>query len=153
VITIQHNGTTYFCETPADAEAAGVPAAVVLDALRADAKARIDQAAGRARARYITTAPGQEAVYLLKERQAREFAAAGYPKASVPPLIQADVDAGAGTAQAAADAIIAQADAWIALAARIEQARRAGKAAVDAATDSAAIDAAVDAAITQLNAI
>ena len=124
-----------------------------IEQVRAEAHDAIDQAAGRARARYITVAPGQEAVYIVKERQAREYAAAGYPADAVPPLVQADADALGITPQEAADAIIAKADTWIALAAQIERIRRGGKAAVDQAADAAAVTAARDQAVADLDAV
>lgn len=120
--------------------------------LRASAQKKVDKYAGAARSRYITDAPGQESIYILKDQQARAFAAAGYT-GTVPVLVQADADALGITVQSAADAIIAQADAWIIIAAEIEAARRRGKAAIDAASDSAAIDAARDMAIAALEAV
>lgn len=124
-----------------------------IDNAKMAAKMAIDNAAGAARARYITVAPGQEAVYLLKDREAREYAAAGYPASPVPPLVQADADALGLSPRAAADAIIAQADAWIGIAAQIERERRKGKADVAAAADDAAVTAARDAAIAALGAL
>ena len=121
--------------------------------VKSSAKSSIDAAAGQARARYITTVPGQEATYMLKERQARDYAAAGYPAASVPSLVQAEADAFGITPQQAADEIIAQADAWITLAAKIEYARRSGKAEVDAASDAASVETIKNKIIAQLDAI
>ena len=123
-----------------------------IDIARADAESAIDSAAGDARARYIAVAAGQEAVYILKDQQARAYAAANY-SGSVPPLVQADVDALNVSPQQAANGIIAQADAWIAIAAQIEQARRSGKAAVAASLTAADARAAADAALATLAAL
>ncbi|RME58088.1 hypothetical protein D6779_07220, partial [Candidatus Parcubacteria bacterium] len=63
---------------------------------RAEAEKMIDEAAGQARARYITVAPGQEATYVEKARQAEAFKAAGYPTpvdVNLYPLIDAEVQA------------------------------------------------------------
>lgn len=119
----------------------------------------IDAAAGAARARYITVAPGQEATYMLKAEQARAYKAAGYPAASLAayPMVEAEAHAINGAAptaaqsQAAADGIIAQADAWIAKAAQIERSRITGKRAVTAAIDVAAVEVARAAAEADLS--
>ena len=128
------------------------PPAPPLAEVRAEALRAVDQAAGAARARYITTAPGQEAVYLLKLEQARAYQAAGYAGA-VPELIQAEADALGVTAQEAADLILATAAAWTAKAAQIERIRRGRKAEIEAAADAAAIEAARQAALAELAAV
>ena len=96
---------------------------------QAQALAEVDRHAGLARSLYITAAPGQDAVYLLKREQATAFAAAGYPGQAVPEFVQAEVDAldGAMTAAEAADSILKQAAAWETVAASIETARRRWK--------------------------
>lgn len=131
----------------------------VLDYDHASAAAVLDinTAAGEARARYITVAIGQEATYLLKEHQAREFKAAGYPPGNVPSMVQAEMDAFGTDAQTAADVVIATADNWIALAATIERIRRQSTAQIDTAITNddgqAVIEALRDAALTALAAI
>lgn len=137
-----------------EADAAGRPIAVdppapPLDQVRAAALAAIDAAAGAARARYITIAPGQEATYLIKAQQARDYRAAGYT-GPVPALVQAEADATGETPAAACDSILAEEAVWVAKAALIESARRRGKVAVGAAADAAAVEAARDAALAEL---
>lgn len=97
------------------------------------AKAFIDDAAGRARARYITTVQGQEATYLLKRDAAKAYQAAGYTGA-VPEMIKLEADAVGKTYQVLADEILAQSAAWESLAAMIESLRMVAKAAIDAET-------------------
>jgi hypothetical protein len=129
---------------------------VPLEQVQAQALEQIDQAAGAARLRYITEVPGQQAVYLSKEAQARQFKAAGYPADAVPPYVAAEVQAmGQGaTPQQAADAILAIAERWQGvLSPRIELERLKGKRTVQAATTSAAVLAAAQAAIEALAAI
>jgi hypothetical protein len=122
-----------------------------LDMLRTDARRAIDEAAGRARARYITVAPGQEGVYLLKAAQAEAYRVAGYPEnASAWPLITMEAQARGMTPQSLADEILALRDAWTLLAARIEAVRLAAKQSVATATTPAAITAARNAALTEL---
>lgn len=139
------------------ADANGYPVAVdppapSLDELKAAALSDIDAEAGRARARYITVAPGQEATYILKAQQAAAFKAGGYTGAA-PGLVQAEMDATGATAQAAADDILAQEAAWAWKAAQIESARRRGKVAAGNAADAAGVEAARAAAITELGAL
>lgn len=123
-----------------------------LDEAKAAALAKIDAAAGTARARYITIAPGQEATYLLKAAQAVAFNAGGYA-GTVPGLVQAEVDATGASPQQASDAILAQQAAWEVKAAQIESARRRGKVTAGAALDLATVAAARDAALTELAAL
>jgi hypothetical protein len=129
---------------------------VPLAELRAQALDQIDQAAGAARLRYITEVPGQQAVYVSKELQSRQFKAAGYPAGAVPPYVAAEVQAmGEGTTpQQAADSILAIADQWQGvLSPQIEQVRLKGKWAVQAAVTAAAVQAAALSAIDALGAI
>lgn len=127
------------------------PAPLLADVLAASLSA-IDTAAGTARSRYITTVPGQEATYLIKAQQARDYQAAGYA-GPVPSLVQAEADATGEAAQLACDRILAEEAAWVAKAAQIETARRRGKIAAQAAADVAAVEAARDAAIADLAAL
>jgi hypothetical protein len=129
---------------------------VPLAELQAQALEQIDQAAGAARLRYITEVPGQQAVYLSKEAQARQFKAAGYPTGAVPPYVAAEVQAMGewATPQQAADAILAIADRWQGeLSPRIERERLRGKWAVQAAGTAAAVQTSALAAVQALAAI
>lgn len=119
---------------------------------RAAAHAEIDWEAGQTRAKYITIAPGQEATYLIKGQQARDFSAAGHT-GPVPSLVQAEADA---TGELPADActrILAEEAAWVEAAAHIERERRLGKINVDAASDAEAIEVAKSAAIMTLRGL
>lgn len=149
-----------------EADANGYPVAVnppppTLAEVQAAALTAIDDAAGAARARYITVAPGQEATYMIKEAHARAFKAAGYPAAAVAGylMVEAEAKAMSGDApsaeqiQAAADGIIAQADAWIAKAAQIEQVRIGGKRAVSNAASVTDVETARTAAIAELSSL
>lgn len=127
------------------------PAPLLADVLAASLAA-IDTAAGAARSRYITTVPGQEATYLIKAQQARDYQAAGHT-GTVPSLVQAEADATGETPQLACGRILAEEAAWIAKAAQIETARRRGKIAAQAAADVPAVEAARDVAIAELAAL
>lgn len=125
-----------------------------LDLLRRGAIEAIDAAAGQARARYITVAPGQEGVYILKAAQAEAYRAAGYPADASPwPLIALEAEARAMTPRVLADEVLWLRDAWTAKAAAIEAARLAGKRAVSEALHPGEVAAARDAAIATLSAL
>lgn len=124
-------------------------AATLLAQLKVDAANAIDNAAGEARAKYITIAPGQEGTYLMKAQRAREFVAAEY-QGPVPILIQSEVDATGTTAQQACADILAQEVAWEYKAGQIETARRVGKERVKVATTSAEINDHRDDALSAL---
>lgn len=132
-----------------------------LSALQNSAYAAIDNAAGVTRAKYITDVAGQAETYIIKAQDAAAYKAASYPSASINsyPMVKAEAIAISGASptatqyQSAADGILATQASWIAVAASIEQARRAGKISVGAATDYASTISARDAAIVSLAAL
>jgi len=128
--------------------------APTLEEAQAAGRADIDSVAGQARSRYITVAPGQEMTYLEKSDQAADYVTAGYPAdTSNYPFVQAEMNATGQSKEDAADGILAQKSAWIAVGVQIEEHRLGGKAAVDAATDLAGVDSAVSAAVALLDAV
>lgn len=125
-----------------------------LDQVKAAAKARIDAAAGRARARYITVAPGQEATYQAKAAEADAYVAAGRPANESPyPILTAEAQARGITVSQLADLVRETRDQWMQFAAVVEALRIGGKLAVDAAVDHAAVEAAVAQAEAGLEAV
>lgn len=125
-----------------------------LNEYKALARYKVDQAAEYARLRYITNGAGQAMVYQLKGAEAEAYITAGYPvDTSSYPFIQAEMNATGKTKEQAADDIITQRNAWVALGASIEQQRLAGKGAVDAAIDEVGVDSARDTAVTILDGI
>ena len=133
---------------------ADAPAIASVLALRqVAAQAQIDDAAGRARLRYITDVPGQQATYQRKEQQAREWTGAGYPEPA-PSFIAAEAEALDTTPQAIAQQVIALADYWAYVKGpEIEASRIKHKAAVRSATSLEAVQAALDAAMAELEAL
>lgn len=120
------------------------------------ARAAIDQVAAEARGRHITGLTGQDLVYAAKLAQAQAYATAHAADAGapVPAYVAAEVAAVGGTALQAAQTILAAADAFHAgPGPQIEQARRAGKLAVQAATTAEEIQAAQDTALQALQGI
>jgi hypothetical protein len=127
-----------------------------IGAQRALAARAIDGAAGEARGRHQTLAVGQAVVYAVKFAQARAYISAHAADADspVPAYVAAEAAAVGGTALAAAEAIVAVADAFHAGAGpAIEQARRVGKLAVQAAGDADQIQSALAAALAALQSI
>jgi len=114
----------------------------------------VDAAAGRARLRYITDVPGQQAVYMTKLQQAQAYAAATAlsAQAEVPPYVAAEAAATGLSAAQVTNNILALAAMWNEQAGpAIEGARMGGKAAVVAAADLAAVEAARLAAVQALD--
>lgn len=114
----------------------------------------IDEAAGRARLRFITDVPGQQAVYIVKLQQAQAYTAAVAldAQATVPPYIAAEAAATSQTAAQVAANVIALAAVWNEQAGpAIEGERMGGKAAVTAAQDLEAVEAARVAAVQALD--
>lgn len=113
----------------------------VEDAALIDARlhARIDAEVGEFRCKFITNIPGQEMTYLRKESEARDFIAEG---AGPWPVLSAQHDATGEPIADIAAAVVAQADAWLVLGAKIEAARMAAKQAVAAAETREAKEAA-----------
>jgi hypothetical protein len=135
VIEIPEGQTPSIGDTYAEGEFAA-PSGPSLDALREAAKSAIDAACGEARLRYITSAPGQEAVYIIKAQQAAAFEASGYA-GTVPSFIAAEAQATGLTPQATAERILTLEALWVGqIGPAIEGARVGGKDAVSAAVSA-----------------
>lgn len=135
-----------------DAESLSDP--TPLDEIKSAAAARIDAAAGRARGRYITVAPGQDATYLAKALEADDYVALGRPSNETQfPILRAEAEARGITVSELADLVRATRDQWIQLAAAIEAIRIGGKLAVDAAVDADGVEAAAAQAEASLNLV
>lgn len=127
-----------------------------LDIARSMAVARIDAAAGRARARYITTAPGQEATYQTKYAEALAYRANGYPAdlAGYPYVAGESEPNAPRTATEAADRIIRTGDLWAnVIGPQIESTRVNGKDRLGALVDAADIAQLAEEVTAALDAI
>lgn len=82
----------------------------------------IDKAAGEARKRYVTVAPGQSATYVAKALEAERYMAAGAPLDMTGyPLVKAEMDAlGYADGRTAATNILQARDSWLQKGAQIE---------------------------------
>ena len=126
------------------------------DDARTSGRARIDTAAGRARQRYITTSPGQDATYTVKYAESLNYIAAGYPSDLSPyPFIAGESQPNTWmTPTQAATRIATIGGYWReVIGPAVEAARINGKDALDSLTDPAAIDAHVAAVVANLDAI
>lgn len=118
-----------------------------------NAQAQIDSAAGRARLRYITDVPGQQATYQRKEQQARDWVESGHA-GPAPSFIAAEAAALGVTPEAIAQQVIALADFWADIKGpEIEACRIKWKAAVRAADALDAVASALDQALSELEAL
>ena len=117
----------------------GPPVQAPLSTMHEALYARIDHAAGEFRKRFITTVPGQEMTYLHKEREARTFMME--PEGAYP-MLEAEAAATGVAVADLASAVIASADAWVGIGAKIEAARIGAKKAVADATTAEAKSAA-----------
>jgi hypothetical protein len=112
---------------------------VNLDPVKVSACAYVDSEAEKVRARFITIGAGQAMTYTYKLAEAREFVQQDEPTAADFPFLNAEAIAtGTPIAQIAA-LVLANAEAWSMVGAKIEGARLAAKAAVQAATNVAQI--------------
>lgn len=113
----------------------------------------IDEAAGKARLRYITSVPGQAETYAKKEEQARQWAAASFA-GDAPSFIAAESVALGVSAQSVAEEVIALADYWANVKGpQIEACRRKWKVAAGAATSTADVQALLESARLELEAL
>jgi len=115
------------------------PVPPTLDEHRASAAAYIDAEAGRARAQFITVAPGQEMTYLEKVTQARAFGADPDPDVEDYPLIYGEIGITGESAVEVAGVILGRYAQWQQIGAVIEAMRLTAKRDVAAAEDAEAI--------------
>ena len=124
-----------------------------LSAVINDALALVDDLAGAARLRYITSVPGQAETYAKKEQQARSWAAESFA-GDAPSFIAAEAQALNVSAQSVALEVIELADFWSNIKGpQIEATRRKWKVAIDAAVDPSLIPGLIDSARTELEAL
>lgn len=124
-----------------------------LQGRREGALSVVDEEAGRARLRYITSVPGQAETYTKKEQQAREWHASGF-SGQAPSFIAAEAAALGRTPQDVAEEVIGLADLWANVTGpAIEACRRKWKVQINDAPSIAAIETAKAEAIAELAAL
>lgn len=97
--------------------------AAQLVAARLAAVGQINALAGGVRRRFVTDIPGQEALYLMKEAEARAWLMAATPAPADYPLIAAEIGITAPDADQVAQVYLNLAAIWLQAAARLETAR------------------------------
>ena len=111
----------------------------------------IDTAAGNARAAFVSPGSYIDQEYLLAKQEASEWLANGKDEAAIPSSVQDHIDMFEVSAEAAAQEIVATAEAWETALRDIRNLRLGGKAAVSRAENIEAAEAAALQAIEQLN--
>lgn len=114
-----------------------------LNVCKATAIARINAASGLARQQFITTCPGQDMIYIAKEREALAYLAAPTADLTAYPLLAAEIGVTAPTAWDLAQVWANVSVYWRGVAARIEGVRMRAIAAIEAAADPKAVTAAL----------
>lgn len=114
-----------------------------VEGARAGAIAAINACAADVRRRYVTDILGQEAIYMMKEAEARAWVASGGEDPAQFPLILAEVGITAPTAHEVAQVYLNLAGLYVQVAARLETARLGCIAAAETAIDEDAARAAV----------
>ena len=101
----------------------------------------INELVGKARQKYITTAPGQEMIYIAKEAEAKAWLKDLLPDPAAYPLLSAEVGVTAPTTWELAQIWVNVAVYWRGIAAQIEGARMRAIVAIEQAADTAQIAA------------
>lgn len=136
---------------PRDAEQVEADAAADLAAAKSAAVAAVNGAAGLARLRFVTDAPGQSMTYAAKQAEALAWIAAAQPADLTDyPWLAAEVGITAPTAAALASLWLTMAAQWAAAGSQIEAVRMTAISAIGAATTEAETLAAVAAARADL---
>lgn len=122
--------------------------------LKVESKTKIDEAAGLARAKYLTLVPGQESVYAAKEADCRTYVAAGYPTDTTAfPWVTSGAKATGATAKVFADLVISKANLALTISVSIEELRTAGKIDIDKRTKESTVTESLNNTLTELGAI
>lgn len=114
-----------------------------LEKVRASAIAEVNRVSGEIRARFITVIPGQEMLYLLKEREAIRWLEATSPDPADYELIAAEVGITAPDAGQVAQVYVNMAAMLRQTAAQLETLRLGTIAVMEGASETAAIEAAL----------
>lgn len=147
----KHNGVTYSDFLSDDLLEKGVPLEVVMNAAHGQLGIDIDNAAGNARAAFVSPGSYIDQEYLLAKQEASEWLAGGKDETAIPSSVQDHIDMFGVSAEAAAQEIVATAEQWETALRDIRNLRLSGKAAVQRADTIEAAEESAQQAIEQLN--
>ncbi|CAD5270073.1 conserved hypothetical protein [Halomonas sp. 59] len=150
-ISMTHNGKKYTCFSLDSLLSAGVPNAAILSACKEVLSTRIDTAAGNARAAFVSPGSYIDQEYLLAKQEAGEWLANGKDETAIPSSVSDHMAMFGVSAEAAAQEIVATAEAWETALRDIRNLRLGGKAAVQRADTIEAAEEAAQQTIEQLN--
>lgn len=129
-------------------------AVVPLAEVKKRLKLSVDEAAAKARCRYITSIAGQLESYSRKAAQAQAYKDAGYPADLTPyPYIKIESEASGQTGRQVADTILLLESQWTVLDPEVEGRRAGGKRQIDEAVNETAAQTAHDTTVAALNSI
>lgn len=150
-VSLRYEEKVFANFSPEDMLANGVPADVVVKAIHQKLSQQVDKAAGNARAAFVSPGSYIDQEYLLAKTEAADWLASGKDEADIPSSVSdhmAMFDVGA---EAAAEEIVATAEAWEASLREIRQLRLGGKAAVSRAETIEEAEKVAQQAIDHLN--
>lgn len=101
---------------------------------------RVNGVAGEVRKRFLTDIPGQEALYLMKEAEARAWVADPTPTAEEYPLITAEIGITGATGDEVAQIYLNLSAIWRVAASQLETARLGAIAQIESAPDETVVD-------------
>ena len=142
-LALSYGGVAYGNSTPDALASAGVPADVILAAVKAVLAVRVDAVAEALRSAIVTSGTGQAMEYQQAQVEAFDaLAATSAPAAGTYPMLEASIgiDIDPSTGKAATDvlgvarSVKAAFSAWLAIGAAIRGARLRGKDQIEAAT-------------------
>lgn len=128
-----------------------LPLEELLNAVNAQLSDEIDTAAGNARAAFVSPGSYIDQEYLLAKQEAGEWLANGKDEKAIPSSVSDHMAMFEVSAEAAAQEIVATAEAWETALRDIRNLRLGGKAAVQRADTIEAAEEAAQQAIEQLN--
>ena len=145
---VKHNGKIHIGVSTVDTS---LPASSLLPAAQSQLGRDIDTAAGNARAAFVSPGSYIDQEYLLAKQEAQAWLENGKDANAIPSSVSDHMAMFEVGAEAAAQEIVATAEAWETALREIRQLRLGGKAAVRKAETIEAAEAAAKEAIEQLN--
>ncbi|MDQ7733748.1 hypothetical protein QT231_13630 [Halomonas sp. SpR1] len=150
---LKHNEVTYSDFLSIDLLEKGVPLEVVMNAAHGQLGIEIDNAAGNARAAFVSPGSYIDQEYLLAKQEASEWLAGGKDETAIPSSVQDHIEMFGVSAEAAAQEIVATAEQWEQALGAIRSVRLGGKAAVSRSETIEAAEQAAKEAVAALDAI